>query len=280
MNDILAQALGRMDDPEFGGTVADVAAACGLSPFQLARLFGAAMGMAPGAYMSRVRLERAAGRLCAEPATALTEIALDAGFESQQTFTRAFRRWAGTSPGRYRKEGKMSIAARVTEPEEKILLRADKALSAMGPMRVAGFSVLVDGSGKHNPPDAWAKLGPHLPVRGQDAGYAVGVCWSEGDDGTFTYMAGVVLRDGVTAPAGLEVRDIPAQRYVIFRQYIKPGAFMPQVRAGIKALWNVRLPRMKIKPSGGPDFEVYPDELVAGETAGWLEYRIPVGTTA
>jgi predicted transcriptional regulator YdeE len=78
----------------------------------------------------------------------------------------------------------------------------------------------------------------------------------------------------------MEVRKVPAQTYVIIRQHIKAGPFLPQLRSGMKAIWGDRLPRMKLTPSGGPDFEVYPNDLVAGETAGWIEYRIPVERAA
>ena len=171
----------------------------------------------------------------------------------------------------------MRPSPKMPEPQyPPILLRAQKGLKRLGPLRIAGFSVEVDGSGRRSPADAWAKLDPLLPIEGQEFGYAVGVCWSAAEAEAFTYMAGVVLRDGARAPAAMEVREIPAQTYAVIKQHIKPGPFVPQLRAGISAVWGDRLPRMKLTPSGGPDFEIYPNELVAGETAGWLEYRIPV----
>ncbi len=161
-----------------------------------------------------------------------------------------------------------------------VLLRAQKQLRTIGPLRIAGFCVTVDGTGASSPADAWATLDPLLPIEGQDMGYAVGVCWSEPGADAFTYMAGVVLHDGAPAPHAMEVRKVPAQTYVIIRQHIKAGPFLPQLRSGMKAIWGDRLPRMKLTPSGGPDFEVYPNDLVAGETAGWIEYRIPVERAA
>jgi AraC family transcriptional regulator len=272
----LDTALHVMRRTSFRVSVAEVAAACGMSPIQLARLFAAAMGVAPRAYMTDARLNEAAASLLSNPRTSLADVAFDAGFESQQTFTRAFTRWYGVSPGRYRKEGKMPARKAIKVEKISVTLRAQKQLSRMGPMRVAGYCVTAGGTGTSGPSDAWAKLGPKLPVEGQEMGYAVGVCWSEPNGETFTYMAGVVLRDNARVPAGMEVQTIPMQTYAIVKQHFKPGPFLPQFRAGLKAVWTERLPKMKVTPTGGPDFEVYPDDLVAGETAGWLEYRIPV----
>jgi AraC family transcriptional regulator len=277
MTDLLEKALDLMRRAGFRASVGEIAAGSGLSPFQLARLFTAVLGVAPGAYMSRTRLEAAADLLLADPKRTLAEVAFDAGFESQQTFTRAFTRLFGSSPGRYRREGKMRAKTSTSRLEDlAVLVRAQKQLSRLGPLRIAGFSVTVDGSGRKQPSDAWEMLNPLLPVANAEEGYAVGVCWSETGTETFTYMAGVVLRNGAEPPAAMEVCDVPAQTYAIIRQHIKPGPFLPQLRAGMRAVWSERLPRLKLTPTGGPDFEVYPDDLVAGETAGWLEYRIPV----
>jgi len=73
----------------------------GLSPFSLQRLFKAAIGETPKAYTSRLRLERGAFRLLVHDSTVL-DIALDCGFQSPETFLRAFRRHFGRVPSDYR----------------------------------------------------------------------------------------------------------------------------------------------------------------------------------
>ena len=76
----------------------------GLSPFHFHRTFRAAVGETIRSYAHRLRLERAAYRLLVHRDSVL-DIALDCGFTSHETFTRAFRRRFGTSPSRYRNEG-------------------------------------------------------------------------------------------------------------------------------------------------------------------------------
>jgi AraC family transcriptional regulator len=73
----------------------------GLSPFHLQRRFKAAIGETPKAYTLRLRLERGAFRLLVHDSTVL-DIALECGFQTPETFLRAFRRHFGRTPSDYR----------------------------------------------------------------------------------------------------------------------------------------------------------------------------------
>lgn len=80
-----------------------VAAMAGLSPFHFHRLFKLGVGETLKAYTARVRLEQAAFRLVLHDET-IVDIAIQCGFESHETFTRAFRRRFGMTPSAYRKQ--------------------------------------------------------------------------------------------------------------------------------------------------------------------------------
>ena len=82
-------------------TLADLAAADGRSPFHLQRIFSAEVGESPLQFSRRVRLQRAAASLLVTGKSVL-EIALDAGFESPEGFTRAFRAMFSQSPRQFR----------------------------------------------------------------------------------------------------------------------------------------------------------------------------------
>jgi AraC family transcriptional regulator len=73
----------------------------GLSPFHLQRRFKAAIGETPKAYTERLRLERGAFRLLVHDSNVL-DIALQCGFQTHETFLRAFRRRFGRAPSEYR----------------------------------------------------------------------------------------------------------------------------------------------------------------------------------
>jgi len=76
------------------------APAC-MAPLHFHRVFRGLVGETPLQLHRRLRLERAAWRLAQQPDTVL-QIALDAGYETHEAFTRAFRDAYGRSPSEYR----------------------------------------------------------------------------------------------------------------------------------------------------------------------------------
>ncbi len=84
-------------------TVAELAEVACLSPFHFARMFKAVTGSTPHSFVSAARLEEAR-RLLARTGMPLGEIALRSGFSGQSTFTSAFKRATGCTPGDYRRQ--------------------------------------------------------------------------------------------------------------------------------------------------------------------------------
>ncbi len=86
-------------------TLNQLAQVAGLSVFHFARTFTRTMGVSPSRYVSRMRLEKAMAEIAAGRSS-LAEIAFNAGFSSQASFTRAFCRVTGLTPGEYRTLGR------------------------------------------------------------------------------------------------------------------------------------------------------------------------------
>lgn len=80
---------------------AALARMAGLSARQLDRIFTRTVGETPSSYLRQLRLERAARRLRSSRVSILN-VALDAGFESHEAFTRGFRQRFGHTPAGYR----------------------------------------------------------------------------------------------------------------------------------------------------------------------------------
>ena len=71
------------------------------SPYHFHRIFRGMVGESVREYVRRLRLERAAGQLRLSSAS-VTDIALTAGYESHEAFTRSFKASFGASPSQYR----------------------------------------------------------------------------------------------------------------------------------------------------------------------------------
>lgn len=94
--DSLAESL---DDHDAAGE--DLAARAYLSRFHFDRVVTSTAGETPARLRRRVLLERAAFRLVTSDSTVL-EVALEAGYGSNEAFTRAFRRAYGVAPAAWR----------------------------------------------------------------------------------------------------------------------------------------------------------------------------------
>jgi AraC family transcriptional regulator len=79
----------------------DLAAVANLSPFYFSRAFRNVTGNSPQRFVRARRLEKAKEFL-ADGGMSLADIALICNFSSQSSFTRAFTRVLGISPGQYR----------------------------------------------------------------------------------------------------------------------------------------------------------------------------------
>lgn len=82
-------------------TLAELSEVAGLSTFHFAHMFTQAVGVSPHRYVSRLRLENAMKQITAGKLS-LAQIARNAGFSSQASFTRAFLRAIGLTPGEFR----------------------------------------------------------------------------------------------------------------------------------------------------------------------------------
>ena len=83
----------------------------GFSPYHFHRIFREGIGEPTKEYIRRLRIDRAAYRLKVSEET-IMRIALDAGFKTHESFTRAFQRQFGIPPGEFRKNFLQASRAR------------------------------------------------------------------------------------------------------------------------------------------------------------------------
>ncbi|MDR1618839.1 MAG: helix-turn-helix domain-containing protein [Treponema sp.] len=82
----------------------EIANASGLSAPYFSTIFKNEIGENLSSYLNRLRVEKAATML-AETGMTLSEIAAACGFEDQSWFSKIFKSFTGTSPGKYREKG-------------------------------------------------------------------------------------------------------------------------------------------------------------------------------
>jgi len=263
-------------------TLAALAEQANLSPYHFSRVFSARMGRSVMAHVRARRLIRGARRMVGDPDLKLIDLALDCGFESQETFTRAFVRVFGVSPGRFRRgfavtplEGQYPMTPSISGAASVFRLPDLRTLPAF---TVAGPSRRFERETIATIPQLWTGLIGALPFAGQTPGWATyGVVWgSDREEGTFDYMAGVGIEPDATPPDGFETKHIPAAAYVVFRITLDGGPLHPQVKAAMATIWGELFPATGLTMAESPDFELY-DSAFAPTTPGTiLDFHIPV----
>ena len=79
------------------------------SKYHFHRLFTAYSGLSLQQYIRWLRLKRAAHQLIVDKEESIIDIAMKAGFESQEAFTRAFKQTCGMNPSKFRQESSWKI---------------------------------------------------------------------------------------------------------------------------------------------------------------------------
>lgn len=106
-------ALGLIhESPEKDWTVGQLASAVAMSRSNFAQRFATCVGESPMRYLARCRILRSAQLLDAEQLS-VTEAMQSVGYESESSFTKAFKRYLGCTPAAYRGSQRRSDAGDV-----------------------------------------------------------------------------------------------------------------------------------------------------------------------
>ena len=278
---VLVHIQQRLDEP-LG--LEELARLAHFSPFHFHRVFTGMLGESVQSHIRRLRLERAAMRLKLS-GQSVTQIALEAGYETHEAFTRAFKSLFGTAPSRYRslKQAPRPPAAGLAPAgvhyRERTSLKNFKALqlgeTAMcvaiktgPPLRVA----FVRHVGPYSTcGEAWDRLCPYLGkegLLGPDT-LCLGICHDDPDvtpPDRIRYDACVTVDREFVPQADLGVQTIAGGEYAVtthFGPYEKLG----ETYALLLGRW---LPRSGRELRSTPCFEIYltdpqstdPDDLL------------------
>lgn len=186
------------------------------SPYHFHRLFRAYTGEAVYAFQKRLLLERAAHRLVYTDAP-VTQVALDAGYDTPSAFNKAFQKRFNTSPGEFRKQKLMvSNFKPVTYCEDKTMTPEIKKFKKMNILRVRAQGSYTDAAEK-----AWGTLMGFMysnRLMSKDT-QLIGIPHDNPDitDAEhIRYDACVTAPDGTKADGEVQTGTIPAGTYAVF----------------------------------------------------------------
>jgi AraC family transcriptional regulator len=253
----------------------EIAANCGASRFYLSRLFGEVTGRSISAYLRGRRLSEAA-RVLAAGAPDILLVALDAGYNSHEAFTRAFRDQFGMTPELVRARGNLDQIQLV----EPISMNKTAEVTLAPPRFETGKTLLIAGLGDRYTfetnggiPMLWQRAGEHfghIPGRVSMAGY--GVCYNFDDEGHFDYLAGAEVKSFADLPAKFTRLRIPARNYAVFTH----EGHISGIGATHHAIWSQWIPANKEKMADAPSFEWYAEDFDPVSGMGGVEVWIPV----
>lgn len=256
-------------------------AAC--SSFYFQRIFSILCGMTLGDYIRNRRLSLAGSELQASDQKVI-DIALKYGYESPESFARAFVRFHGITPSQAKKDGaKLRSFSRLSV---KITLSGGTIMNYKIVEREA-FSILEkgenhtmkNGENEKSIPAFWSRCYSDgtvdiLKENALDKERLLGVCYGDpmAQEESFRYAIAVEAAADSPIPAGFEKRIIPAGTWVIFSGQ---GA----IPKAISQLWDRILteffPTSAYRPSCALDMEVYVDGDTDSDVYPF-EIRIPV----
>jgi AraC family transcriptional regulator len=240
-----------------------------LSRFHFHRVFRGMVGETPMELVRRLRLERAAWRLL-HTDRPVTAIAFDAGYETHEAFTRAFRDCYAKPPSefRLRKSARIELAAPCG-----VHFRDDGRISHFIPRDSGGRTMQVSiitqpelrcGTVRHVGPymqinEAFARLGElaqpaHLFER--PGAMMVALFHDDPDSVPADQLrsdAAVVVDADTPLPEGLTEQRIPAGEYAS-TMHVGPYEQLGDVWARFMGEW---LPASGRRIAGGPSYEVY-----------------------
>jgi len=255
--------------------LADIAASAGVSRHHLLRAFGAATGLSVMRYLRGRRLSEAARRL-ADGAGDILSVAVDAGYNSHEAFTRAFGEQFGVTPAEVRTRGSIdhlalmppiSLDATPLEIESPRFEDLDVLLVTGLNHRYGG---LEDSAGV---PGQWQQFGDEqAQIKARIGASAYGVCFNLDDEGSMDYLCGIQVAGFGSQGSQFTCLRIPRRRYAVFshREHIAG------IRRTWDAIWNGWLPRSGHEVADAPLLERYDDHLHPRSGRGGFSLLVPL----
>ncbi|WP_123041848.1 AraC family transcriptional regulator [Cohnella candidum] len=278
---------GHLDEPL---KLAELAEIAGFSEFHYHRVFLSMVGDPVMEYVRKRRLARAAREL-ADPDRRIVDVALDHGFQTHETFTRAFKKMFGMTPGEYRKRDirtppypHANVLQRMYNPYLGGI-RMDYRIVDKPAFKWIGYALETtseEGQNHRDIPAFWQhyisnRLGSRIPNAANSA--ELGICTDfDMETCKFTYLIGMEAERFDNVPEDLVCREFPGVTYAVFTTpKAKPEDFPKTIQATWASIFGEWFPHSGYEHAGAAEFELY-DERSNPEVDGFqqMDIYIPI----
>ncbi len=253
--------------------IENIASKAYVSSFHFQRIFNVLCGLTVGEYVRNRRLTLSAQELSSSNKRVI-DIALKYGYDSPDSFTRAFTRFHGISPSVARQKGAdlksfAPLKIKLTlEGGTMLDYRIEEKLSftIVGKMRKFNTETSYDEI-----PKFWDEYAENGGNEIMSAMY--GLCW-DGDGKNFEYYIGCNYMPFKPIPDGYTYKTIPAGTWAVF----PCKGTLPQALQTVNTqIWSEWLPNLKgYKLAGNYNLEVYPTPPQPDPDDNYCEIWVPV----
>ncbi|MCD9024716.1 AraC family transcriptional regulator [Cohnella silvisoli] len=243
--------------------IEEIAKAAYVSPFHFQRMFHMITGMTIAEYTRKRKLTLAAQEL-AMTSSKVLDVALKYGYDSPESFSKAFRKIHGISPSEARNSG-VSLKA-FPRISFHLSLKGDKDMDyrivEKEAFTVIGKSIQTtweDGKQTRQIPKFWEECHRDGTVAKLSSigneGNLFGICLNmQPEKGDFSYMI-ACQTDLTSGKEGLSLRTIPASTWAIFPSI---GPLPGAIQGVFARIFQEWFPATGYEHSGAPELEVYP----------------------
>lgn len=255
----------------------NLAEAVYVSPFHLHRIFSRVQGETLKSYIRRLRLERSAYELKINDKPIL-DVALESGYQTNETYTRAFRQRFGINPSDFRQKHSLQSDVETGRTPPPSINLDDIRIKALNDMRVAYFRIL--GSyGKcpdplmPNSPWQFLLKAFHLRNVSLDRPRFIGICHDDPaitEEDKIRFDAAVLVPEAIKGDNVISIGTIKAGAYIVAHHV----GTVQQLYESYVYLLEQWIKNTPYRLRNEPPFEIY-QNIHEGDKGG-IDIYIPI----
>ncbi len=246
------------------------------SRFHFQRLFYMVSGQRLGEYIRLRRLSVAVSDLLL-PGVKVIDVALKYGYETPESFSKAFKKLHGVTPSSVKKGGSelKAIPPLTFQLTVKGERRMNYKIESKEAFKVIGFKKTVTSKNNQNfidIPEFWKTLNAEKKVeelyqKAKD-GDVLGICVNFLDGGELFDYYVAIRGEELEGHTDAEVVTIPASQWAVFSGV---GQLPESIQATLKQIYHEWFPATNYEHAGTAEIEVYPSDC---ETPEGMKYEV------